>query len=453
MKILIIDDQTAIIESLCMFFLEKGYEFISAEYGREGIEKFESGRPDLVILDIRLPDISGIEVLKKIKKINEKTFVIMITAFHDMQTTIEAMKYGAFDYIHKPINIKELDVSIQKVVEALEAKSKMPHYDKILKQKVPHDADIIVGESHSIQEIFKLIGLSCNNSATILIQGESGTGKELVAKAIHYNSLQKEGPFVVINCGSIVETLVESELFGHEKGAFTNAVSSKKGKMELAESGTLFLDEIGELTLNTQAKLLRFLQERRFERVGGIQTLKSNARIIAATNKNLARMVTDGKFREDLFFRLNVVTIKVPPLRERKSDIPLLVNNFIGKICNETQQTMKKYVSKEALKRLMAYHWPGNVRELENVIAKAVILSRDDVILEKHVSLLSDEEGYTETNEKPFESLREMERLHLIRALTLTGGHLGRTCELLKITRPSLRKKMKAYNIQIARKN
>ncbi len=453
MKILVIDDQSAIIESLCMFFLEKGYEFISAEYGREGIEKFESRGPDLVILDIRLPDISGIEVLKGIKRINEKTFVIMITAFHDMQTTIEAMKYGAFDYIHKPINIKELDVSIQKVAEALEAKSKIPHYNKTFEEKATRDTDTIIGESHPMQEVFKLIGLSCNNSATVLIHGESGTGKELVAKAIHYNGLQKNGPFIVINCGSIVETLVESELFGHEKGAFTHAVSSKKGKMELAESGTLFLDEIGELTLNTQAKLLRFLQERKFERVGGIQTLKSSARIIAATNKNLAKMVTDKKFREDLFFRLNVVKINVPPLRDRKTDIPLLVSRFIEKICNETQQVNKKYVSKEALKRLMAYHWPGNVRELENVIAKAVILSRDDIILEKHISLLSDEEGYAVAKEKPFESLREMERLHLLRALTLTSGHLGKTCELLKITRPSLRKKMKAYNIQVARKN
>lgn len=451
MKILIIDDQNAITESLYMFFVEKGYEVITAEYGREGVEKFESKTPDVVVLDIRLPDINGIDVLKQIKKINEKTFVIMITAFHDMQTTIEAMKYGAFDYIHKPINIKELDISIQKVAEALKAKSKILNYDNVFKQKPPHNTNVIIGESKSMQEVFKLIGLSCNNNVTILIQGESGTGKELVAKAIHYNSQQKEGPFIVINCGSIVETLVESELFGHEKGAFTHAVYSKKGKIELAESGTLFLDEIGELTLVTQAKILRFLQERKFERVGAVKTLKSNARIIAATNKNLAKMVTECKFREDLFFRLNVVTINIPSLRDRKSDIPLLVNNFIQKICNETRRT-KKYVSKDALKKLLTYHWPGNVRELENVIAKAVILCREDIILEEHIALLSEGDDYSTKNEKPFESLREMEKQHLIRALAIASGHLGKTCELLKITRPSLRKKIKAYNIQVPKK-
>jgi DNA-binding NtrC family response regulator len=451
-KILIIDDQSAITETLYMFFVEKGYAVVTAEYGREGIDKFQSEAPDLVVLDIRLPDMNGMEVLKRIKDVRETTYVIMITAFHDMQTTIEAMKYGAFDYIHKPINMKELDVSIQKVAEALKARSRISHREHLADPKGAYNANTIVGESKAMQEVFKLIGLSCNNSATVLIQGESGTGKELIARTIHYNSRQKEAPFVVVNCGSIVETLVESELFGHERGAFTHAIQTRRGKIELAGSGTLFLDEIAELTLATQTKLLRFLQEKNFERVGGEKTLQSNARIIVATNRNLDRMVAEGKFREDLYFRLNVFTINVPPLKDRKSDIPFLVEHLLGKASDEAQHG-KVYVSREALERLSEHSWPGNVRELENVITKAAILSREAIILEEHISSLLDRDDPPQKgSEKPFESLREIERLHVIRALAMTSGHLGKTCELLKITRPSLRKKMEAFNIQFPKK-
>lgn len=447
MKVLIIDDQRAILESLTMFFSEKGYDTIKAEYGKEGLEKFESEAPDIVILDIRLPDLNGVDVLKDIRAINEHAYVIMITAFHDMETTIAAMKNGAYDYIHKPINIKELDFSVQKVSEALELKNKLSLY--INDQKVQYKIDTIIGKTRPMLQVFKMIGLTCNNKATVLIQGESGTGKELIAKAIHYNGILKDEPFVSVNCSALVETLLESELFGHEKGAFTHALYTKKGKFELAGNGTIFLDEVGELPLSTQVKILRFLQEREFERVGGEKTIRSNARIIAATNKNLNQMVQEGKFREDLFFRLKVITINVPPLVEKKSDIPLLVDFFLQKFSKELHKE-PKHISKEALDKLMTYHWPGNVRELENVIMRALVLSREDIILENHISIEPREIRPLRTVENHFKSLKEMEKEHVTRAFLNAKGHMGKACELLKISRPTLRKKIEKYNIQVS---
>lgn len=447
MKVLIIDDQRAILESLTMFFSEKGYDTIKAEYGKEGLEKFKSEAPDIVILDIRLPDLNGVDVLKDIRAINEHAYVIMITAFHDMETTIAAMKNGAYDYIHKPINIKELDFSVQKVSEALELKNKLSLY--INDQKVQYKIDTIIGKTRPMLQVFKMIGLTCNNKATVLIQGESGTGKELIAKAIHYNGILKDEPFVSVNCSALVETLLESELFGHEKGAFTHALYTKKGKFELAGNGTIFLDEVGELPLSTQVKILRFLQEREFERVGGEKTIRSNARIIAATNKNLNQMVQEGKFREDLFFRLKVITINVPPLVEKKSDIPLLVDFFLQKFSKELHKE-PKHISKEALDKLMTYHWPGNVRELENVIMRALVLSREDIILENHISIEPREIRPLRTVENHFKSLKEMEKEHVTRAFLNAKGHMGKACELLKISRPTLRKKIEKYNIQVS---
>jgi two-component system response regulator AtoC len=445
MKVLIIDDQRAILESLTMFFAEKGYETITAEYGREGLEKVKSEMPDIVILDIRLPDLNGIDVLEEIKAINEGTYVIMITAFHDMETTIEAMKNGAYDYIHKPINIKELDFSVQKVAEALELKNKLSIY--IDDQKVQYKIDTIIGKTKPMLQVFKMIGLTCNNKATVLVQGESGTGKELIARAIHYNGILKDEPFVSVNCSALVETLLESELFGHEKGAFTHAFYTKKGQFELAGNGTIFLDEVGELPLSTQVKILRFLQEREFERVGGERTIRSNARIIAATNKNLTQMVQEGEFREDLFFRLKVITVTVPPLRERKSDIPLLVDFFLHKFSKELHKK-PKHISNEALDKLVSYDWPGNVRELENVIMRALVLSREDIILGNDISVEPTEMDSLTARETSFKSLKEMEKEHVTRAFTSAKGHMGKACELLKISRPTLRKKMEKYSIQ-----
>lgn len=446
MKILIIDDQTAILESLSMFFSEKGYQISIAENGKEGLEIIEIEQPDIVILDIKLPDINGIEVLKEIKAANEMIVVIMITAFSLMDTTIEAMKFGAFDYIHKPIKIKELNACVEKAIEAIKLKSNLLIHP--IQQPTHYKMDTIIGESKKIHQIFKLIGLTCNNMATILIQGESGTGKNLIAKAIHYNGMLKNEPFISINCSALVESLLETELFGHEKGAFTHAVDVKKGKFELAGNGTIFLDEIGETPINTQVKILRFLQEKEFERVGGEKTIHSNARVIAATNRNLAKMVREHRFREDLFFRLKVITINVPPLRERKSDIPLLVEFFIGKISKELHRKSID-ISEKAMDKIMQYDWPGNVRELENVLMRAIVLSRDNVIMEYHISTFNENQGSRSDLDGKFKSLEEMEREHIENALIKAKNNKGEACDLLKISRPTLRKKIQKYDIQI----
>ncbi len=429
-----------------MFFSEKGYQISIAENGKEGLEIIEIEQPDIVILDIKLPDINGIEVLKEIKAANEMIVVIMITAFSLMDTTIEAMKFGAFDYIHKPIKIKELNACVEKAIEAIKLKSNLLIHP--IQQPTHYKMDTIIGESKKIHQIFKLIGLTCNNMATILIQGESGTGKNLIAKAIHYNGMLKNEPFISINCSALVESLLETELFGHEKGAFTHAVDVKKGKFELAGNGTIFLDEIGETPINTQVKILRFLQEKEFERVGGEKTIHSNARVIAATNRNLAKMVREHRFREDLFFRLKVITINVPPLRERKSDIPLLVEFFIGKISKELHRKSID-ISEKAMDKIMQYDWPGNVRELENVLMRAIVLSRDNVIMEYHISTFNENQGSRSDLDGKFKSLEEMEREHIENALIKAKNNKGEACDLLKISRPTLRKKIQKYDIQI----
>jgi two-component system, NtrC family, response regulator AtoC len=446
MKVIIIDDQSAILESLSMYFSEKGFLTLTAEYGKEGLRKIKSESPDIVILDIRLPDIDGLDLLEQIKEISSQTFVIMITAFHDMETAIEAMKRGAYDYIHKPIHIDELDATITKVQETIRLMNRLSLYES--DQKVQYKLNTIIGTSKPMQQIFKLIGLTCNNNATVLIQGESGTGKELVARAIHYSGIYRDEPFVNVNCSALVETLLESELFGHEKGAFTHATHSKRGKFELAGHGTIFLDEIGELPLNTQVKILRFLQEKDFERVGGEKTLRSEARILAATNRNLAEMVNEGTFREDLFFRLKVITIHVPPLRERASDIPLLVKFFLHKITKELHKKPVR-ISPKALEQIMAYDWPGNVRELENVLTRAIVLSRGEVIMGHHISTFTDNSDALQAHSGPLPSLQEVEREHIVKALQLVKGQKGKACELLGISRPTLRKKIEIYGIDI----
>ena len=445
MKILIIDDQPAILESLSMFFSENGYIVNTAEFGKEGLKMVESEQPDIVILDIKLPDANGIDVLKEIKSKYDHIVVIIITAFSVMDTAIEAMKYGAFDYVHKPINIKELDICVQKAIATIKLKNNLSIY--LRDQKTQYKLDTIVGKSKKLLQIFKLIGLTCNNKATVLIQGESGTGKNLIAKAIHYNGMLKDEPFVSISCSALVESLLESELFGHEKGAFTHAVNIKKGKFEIAGNGTIFLDEIGETPLNTQVKILRFLQEREFERVGGEKTIHSNARVIAATNRDLDKMVKENRFREDLFFRLKVITINVPPLRERKSDIPLLVNFFMHKITEELHKKPMD-ISESAMGKIMQYDWPGNVRELQNVLMRAIVLSRDNVIMDYHISTFNENQNSATTSNAKFKSLDEIEKDHIINALVKARNNKGKACGLLKITRPTLRKKIQKYNIQ-----
>lgn len=360
-RILIIDDERPLLETLEMFLTEKGYAARCAMSATEGLKQCTVFDPHVIILDIRLPDMNGFEVLQELIR-NGRKNIIIITAFHDMDITIKAMKFGAFDYIPKPIDVEELDRVIDK---ALKSSSSTRTAEAVsIDPSLSFVEGKIIGKSRGMKEIFKAIGVLPENRITVLIEGETGTGKELIARAIHQNSPYKEHPFCAINCSTIVGTLLESELFGHEKGAFTGASRSKRGKFELAGQGTIFLDEIGEIPFELQSKLLRFLQEKEFERLGGEKRIQSNARVIAATNKDLWKMVQDGAFREDLYYRLNVATIKIPPLRERRSDIPLLVEHILKKINYELNKGIRK-VEEEALKKMTEYDWPGNVRELE----------------------------------------------------------------------------------------
>ena len=373
--------------------------------------------------------------------------VIIVTAFHDMDITIKAVKFGAFDYIPKPIDVEELERAIDKALKSVgQARIAAVSIDptsSYIKGK-------LVGKCREMKEIFKTIGVLSENRITVLIEGETGTGKELIARAIHFNSLYKAHPFQAIDCSTFVGTLLESELFGHEKGAFTGATNSKKGKFELAGEGTIFLDEIGEIPFELQSKLLRFLQEKEFERLGGEKKIKSNTRVIAATNEDLWKMVQNGKFREDLYYRLNVAAIKVPPLRERKSDTPILIEYVLGKINHDLGKDIRK-VEEEALKRMMEYDWPGNIRELENVLTFVAINTRGEIILEELITPLLGKRLPLPQNskDKPTHkrSLQDIEKEYILGILNRTHWHLGKTCELLGISRPTLRYKLKTYGL------
>lgn len=442
-KILIIDDEYSILESLEMFLGEKGHHIYKAATGENGLAIFWEFKPDLVILDIRLPDKNGLDVLDEIQKDGASTKVIMITAFHDMETTIEAMKRGAYDYIHKPLDVDELEKAMNRALSILELDRETP----VLREtETPPDSEVIIGKSEKMREIFKMIGLLCQNRAAVLIQGETGTGKELVARVIHRNSPFAGEPFITLDCSSVVETLLESELFGHEKGAFTGAIQTKLGKIELARRGTLFLDEVGELTLSLQGKFLGFLQRHEFMRVGGQQVLKSRCRIIAATNRDLAGLVRQGQFREDLYFRLRVVNIRVPPLRERLSAIPDLVNHFLQKINLELGTEVSR-LQKGVMDRLAAHNWTGNVRDLENVLVEAVVRARGKVILLEEVEKILD------MNKSPVSmgfssySLLNMEKEHIKKILLQAGWNRTTAASMLGISLPTLRSKIRKYGI------
>ena len=444
-RILIIDDERSLLESLDMFLSEKGYAVECATTAAEGFAKSDSFNPDATILDIRLPDMDGLEVLKKLKSLDRKN-IIIITAFHDMDTTIKAVKSGAFEYIPKPIDVEELEKAIDRAMRF----STFSHGTDVLPSpSFAHEEGKIVGKSRVMKDIFKTIGILSENRVTVLIEGETGTGKELIARAIHIHGACRKQPFRIINCSAIVGTLLESELFGHEQGSFTGASYTKKGKFELAGEGTIFLDEVGEIPFELQSKLLRFLQEKEFERIGGDKRIKSNARVIAATNKDLWAMVQDGSFREDLYYRLSVATIKVPPLRDRKPDIPFLVDHILKKINYELKKSIKR-VEQGAMERMLEYDWPGNIRELENVLTHAAINTQGEMILEDLIAPLVGKRQGRLVNGKEAshgESLQNIEKEYIIKILDRTRWHLGRTCELLGISRPTLRNKLKTYGI------
>lgn len=441
-SILIIDDDHLIRKTLSAH-LSKSYEVSLAEDGEGGLQQYDENMPDLVVLDIRLPDMSGLEVLSKIREKNKNANVIIMTAFDDMKTTVEAIKLGAFEYLVKPLDYVELDLTISKAFQMQSLEDKVSYL--VEEQQKEYTIDNIIGRSPQMREVFKFIGSVADTRTNVLIQGESGTGKELVAKAIHFNSPNRSEPFIVINCSAIADTLLESELFGHVKGAFTDAVSETKGKFEIAGKGTLFLDEAGDLSPNLQSKLLRVIETRDFMKVGGEKVLKTEARIIAATNQDLKSLIEKGKFREDLYYRLKVVEITLPPLHERKEDVPDLVAYLLEKINRQLRKNVKK-LPPGVMKVLKELHWRGNVRELENALTRAVILAKGDVILEENLPV--------DTGEKrifPLElvSLKEVEKKYIQHVLNKTQGNKTKASQILQITRPTLDKKIKEYKLSM----
>lgn len=444
LKILVVDDETSILETLEMYFTEKGQRVFKADTAEKGFILFCKHKPDIVILDIHLPDTNGLVLLNRIQAEKHLTKVIMITAYHDMETTIQAMKFGAFDYIHKPLDADVIEAVITRAANVLEAERETPLMPP--KSKTP-DADVIIGSSNQMRKIFKTIGLLCQNRATVLIQGETGTGKELIARVIHRNSLYGKNPFVTLDCSSVVSSLLESELFGHMEGAFTGALYSKKGKIELAANGTLFLDEIGELPYHIQGKLLGFLQRHEYMRVGGQEVLQSRCRIIAATNRDLFSMVSQSKFRQDLFYRLRVVNIQVPPLRDRLSDIEELVNHFLLKINQELDAGVLK-LQRGVRTRLKDHPWTGNVRELENVLVEAVVRSRGSVVLLDEIEDILSTNAHTSQPVAGTCSLPNMEKEHIRKTLNLLGWKRTKAARILKISLPTLRSKIKKYDIR-----
>ncbi len=452
--LLIVDDDEVMQHTLSDVLRKKGYETFSVSTGNEALSIIRKNIIDLVLLDMRLPDVDGIEVLKKIKEIDTEILVIMMTAYSDVQTAVSAMKSGAYHYINKPFELEELKLLIEK---GLETKSLINEVRRLHRQqKEEFQNSHIHGVSPQIQYVRELIGMiSKTHKTSVLIQGESGTGKELAANAIHYNSKRSNKPLMKINCSAIPDSLLESELFGYEKGAFTDAKNTKKGLFELADGGTVFLDEIGDMKPFLQSKILRVLENQTFMRVGGERELKVDVRIIAATNKNLESLVREGLFRKDLYYRLKVMVIEMPPLRERVEDILVLSNLFIEEYNREHNKSIRGF-SEEAKNLLTQYHWPGNVRELKNVIERAMILTDQELITPKHLPFElrkgNDGEDGAVTAQELVEiteemSLARVEKIHLTRVLKSLDWNKSKASRVLGISRATLRAKIRKYNL------
>jgi DNA-binding NtrC family response regulator len=447
-KILIVDDEVSVRDSLRMIF-KKDYQVIMAGSAEEAIIKVKSEEPDLIFLDIIMPEKDGMQALKEIRGMHPQIPVIMLTATKTLKTAVEAMKLGAYDYITKPFDVEELKLIAQKALESRDLRRENRRLQGEVEER--YHFDNIIGKSKEMRDIYATIRQIAEKNSTVLIHGESGTGKELVARAIHYNSHRKNKPFVAVNCAAIPETLIESELFGHEKGAFTDAQTRRIGHFELADQGTLFLDEVSELILPTQAKILRALQERDFVRVGGGKTISVDVRLISATNKNLEELMARGAFRSDLFYRINVVPLTIPPLRKRKEDILLLAKHFLDKHAG----VGKKKISPEAMDILIAYDWPGNVRELENIIERIVVLTTSDTITPDDIpSSLKTESrveliklGVLDGRISFEEAEKEFERDIIIEALKKSNFVQTRAADLLGISRRILKYKMDKYSI------
>jgi two-component system response regulator PilR (NtrC family) len=383
-RILVVEDEASLRDMLRIVLRRDGYDVLTADDGRAAIALLQRERVDLLLSDIRMADVSGVEVLKAAKELNRDIVAFMMTAFASTDSAIEALRLGAADYLTKPFSMEELRLKVRQQLEA----NRLRQENVLLKRALStrHEFSSIIGRSEAMQAVFRLIETVAQTSSTVLVTGESGTGKELVARAIHFNSPRRDRPFVALNCGAVPEPLLESELFGHMRGAFTGADTNKKGLLEVAERGTIFLDEIGETSVSMQVKLLRVLQERRFRRLGGTEESPADIRVVAATNQDLPALVADGKFREDLYYRINVIPVHLPPLRERRDDVPLLAEHFLDKHAARAGKAVRS-IAPEAMEFLTAYAWPGNVRELENVIERSVALERESVVLAETLPL------------------------------------------------------------------
>jgi two-component system NtrC family response regulator/two-component system nitrogen regulation response regulator GlnG len=467
--ILIVDDEKSIRYSLKRM-MEGKYSILTAQNGEEALDRVKESSPDLIIMDIKMPGRNGIDVLKEIRSIDPKSLVIIMTAYGTTETAIEAMKYGAFDYILKPFPIPQMKGLVEKALSLRRMMKQEVIYASTVGEETD-EGERIIGSSPKMQEMYKIVGQIAPSDVTVLLRGESGTGKELFARAIYQHSSRSNLPFLPVNCAAIPDTLLESELFGHEKGSFTGATSRRIGKLEQCQGGTIFLDEVGDMSLSTQAKLLRVLQEKSFERLGGTETIKVDIRLIVATNKDLEEAIADGKFREDLYYRLNVVSIMIPPLKERKEDIPELASYFLKKFNRELKKGIVG-ITPSAMAKIASYGWPGNVRQLENVLKRAMVLCQGEWILEDQLLFEKGwerREAEEEPNKKNVEDLLDalfeelstgpvtsqdldmissLERGLILRALQKTRGNQLKAAALLGINRSTLRGKMERYNIK-----
>jgi DNA-binding NtrC family response regulator len=440
-KILIVDDELIMRESLAGWLERDGHQVQTAASGEDALERLKETKFDIMLVDIKMEGISGLDVLRHVKESDPDIAIVMITAYGSIQTAIEAMKNGAYDYMLKPFDPNELGMLIEKIIRLQDQTREMLFLRQEHRERTRFES--MIGQSKAMQQIFDLICDVAPMDSTVLITGDTGTGKGLAAKAIHSNSPRCSGPFVTVNCGSIPEHLMESELFGHQKGAFTDAKETKKGRLELAHGGTLFLDEIGEISMRMQIDLLRVLEDRVFYRVGGTQPLEVDFRVIAATNRNLEKAIQDGRFREDLFYRLNVIAFKMPSLSQRKEDIPLLAEHFLRRFCQETNKPIDK-ISRAAMDELMLYDWPGNVRELENAVERAVVVAKDRQILPEHLPIFCNKPLFAPKNN----TLVELEKNHIRQILTDNDWNIARSAKILGIDRSTLYSKIKRYDIQ-----
>ena len=439
-KILIVDDELIMRESLAGWLERDGHVVKTAASGEEALEKIHEAHFDILLVDIKMEGISGLDVLRKVKESDPDAEVVMITAYGSIPSAIEAMKDGAFDYMLKPFDPNELGVLIEKIIQHQEQARENIYLKEQYKERTRFES--MIGQSKPMQEIFDLICDVAPMDSTVLITGETGTGKGLAAKAIHTNSSRRNGPFVTVNCGAIPEHLMESELFGHQKGAFTDAKETKKGRLELAHGGTLFLDEIGEISMRMQIDLLRVLEDRVFYRVGGTQPIEADFRVIAATNRDLETAIKSGDFREDLFYRLNVISFTMPSLSQRKEDIPLLAEHFLYRFSQETNKPIDS-ISREAMDEMMIYDWPGNIRELENAIERAVVVGRQREILPENLPIFCHEPAPAIRAH----SLKEVEKAHIERILNENQWNIARCAKILRIDRSTLYSKIKRYDI------